>query len=216
MAKARLGESVLTDTFQPVKDFEAALCAYTGAPYAVAVHRCTNALTMCVEYMRAVKITIPKRTYVEVPQAIVRGGARVLFEELEWRGAYQLRPYPIWDSARRFRAGMYRELTGFVCLSFHRSKILGHTEGGAILTYSLQAATWFRLARFGGRAEGVAPKDDNFTMIGWPCYMIPEVASALLQRLVRLPKHNPDLPNDDYPDLSQRNWNGMWEQQKNG
>ena len=206
---------MLIDTFQPVKDFEAALCAYTGAPQAVAVHRCTNALTMCVEYVRARGIRIPKRTYVEVPQAIIRGGSRVSFEDLEWQGAYRLEPYSIWDSARRFHAGMYRDMGGLVCLSFHRSKILGHTEGGAILTNDRPAASWFRRARFGGRSEGVVPKDDDFTMIGWPCYMTPEVASALLQRLVRLPKHNADLPNDDYPDLSQWDWNGMWERQKN-
>jgi hypothetical protein len=33
--------------------------------------------------------------------------------------------------------------------------------------------------------------------------MSPEIAAEGLVRLMHLPKHNPDLPNDDYPDLSQ-------------
>jgi hypothetical protein len=39
-------------------------------------------------------------------------------------------------------------------------------------------------------------------MLGWHMYMSPEIAAEGLVRLMHLPKHNPDLPNDDYPDLS--------------
>lgn len=63
------------------------------------------------------------------------------------------------------------------------------------------ADRWLRRARFDGRTEGVDPKDDDF-ILGWHCYMSPEIAAEGLVRLSWLPKHNADLPNSDYPDLS--------------
>ena len=87
------------------------------------------------------------------------------------------------------------------CVSFHWSKILGLQQGGAILHDDPLADKWLRKARFDGRTEGVAPKDDNF-ILGWHAYLSPEIAALGLVRLSFLPKHNADLPNDDYPDLS--------------
>jgi dTDP-4-amino-4,6-dideoxygalactose transaminase len=88
------------------------------------------------------------------------------------------------------------------CVSFHWTKILGDTQGGAILHDNDEADAWFRKARFDGRTEGVAPKDDQFDMIGYHCYISPDVSARLLAKLSVLPKHNADLPNDEYPDLS--------------
>ena len=90
-----------------------------------------------------------------------------------------------------------------VCTSHHWSKTLGIQQGGCILHDDPEADAWLRRARFDGRTEGVAPKDDNITQVGWHCYMSPEVAAESLVRLHFLPKHNASLPNDDYPDLSQ-------------
>jgi dTDP-4-amino-4,6-dideoxygalactose transaminase len=90
----------------------------------------------------------------------------------------------------------------YQCLSFHSSKILGDTQGGAILHDNPEADEWFRKARFDGRTEGVAPKDDTFDMVSYHCYLSPDVAARLLWKLSVLPKHNADLPNDPYPDLS--------------
>ena len=112
----------------------------------------------------------------------------------------------------------------FVCASFHSTKTLGikrdqyvggyHPgwapppvpwdieQGGAILHNSPEADAWFRRARFDGRTEGVAPKDDHFDMIGHHCYMSPATARLGLRLLRKLPQHNAPLPNDDYPDLS--------------
>jgi hypothetical protein len=61
-----------------------------------------------------------------------------------------------------------------LCVSFHWSKTLGGVpQGGAILHDDEEADAWLRRARFDGRTEGVAPKDDTFTLIGWHCYMSP-------------------------------------------
>jgi dTDP-4-amino-4,6-dideoxygalactose transaminase len=89
-----------------------------------------------------------------------------------------------------------------LCVSFHASKILGLEQGGAILHDDAEADAWFRRARFDGRAEGVAPKDDTGIIVGWHCYMNPSTAAQGILKLHSLPRHNDPLPNDDYPDLS--------------
>ena len=151
----------------------------------------------------SVSYSIPKHTYVSVPQSIIHAGSPVLFHDEDWTGAYQLRPYPIWDCARRFTSGMYGA-GQFQCLSFHPSKILGLSgHGGAILHDDEEADEWLRKARYDGRTEGLAPKDDNITVMGYHCYMTPPAAAEGLVKLALLPDHNEDLPNDDYPDLSQ-------------
>lgn len=224
---------------QVTRDFEKALCEYTGAPYAVAVNSCTMALTLAVAWhlrkdapmtatlMETLQqqggqyIEIPKRTYVSVPMAIIHAGGRPTFRDEDWLGEYQLKPLPVWDSARLFTSGMYDRIVAdekkyidegdgthsalhsMVCLSFHASKTLGIEQGGAILHDNPEADKWLRRARFDGRTEGVAPRHDHFDMICWHCYMNPSTAAQGILRLHSLPKHNAPLDNDDYPDLSQ-------------
>lgn len=195
----------MKNPFQVVRDFEAALCEYTGAPYAVTVTSCTAALLLACAWFRKTRgphvLLIPKRTYVGVPMSVVHAGHAIQFDDHDWKGEYRLTPLPIYDSARLFTSGMYRQ--GMMqCLSFHWSKTLGIQQGGAILHDNPEADEWLRRARFDGRKEGVAPKDDHDMIIGWHCYMSPEIAAEGLVRLSHLPKHNDPLPNSDYPDLS--------------
>lgn len=188
--------------------FEDALCEYTGAKYAVALNSCTAALLLAVQWcdrhdiprpMQGVQI--PRRTYVSVPNAIKLAGCFPTWRDETWSGAYQLKPFPVWDSARRFTSGMY--IAGvFQCVSFAAAKILGAEQGGAILHDNIEADTWFRRMRFDGRTEGVDPREDSFDLVGHHCIMIPSVAATLLVRLHHLPKHNADLPHYEYPDLS--------------
>lgn len=200
-----------------VKDFEAAVCEYTGAPYCVAVNSCTMALLLAVAYhtkdlinhvsdgdwveYKRIPIEIPKLTYVSVPMSIIHAGGRPTFRDEQWSGAYQLKPLPVWDSARRFTSGMYAA-GSMMCVSFHATKVVGDTQGGAILHDNPEADVWLRKARFDGRTEGVAPIDDTFDQIGYHCYMSPDTAAKLLLKMWSLPKHNDDLPHDIYPDLS--------------
>lgn len=198
---------------QVTKDFERALCEYTGAPYAVAVNSCTMALLLAVAWrlrdpmwnqIHGSRVEIPKRTYVSVPMSIIHAGGRPVFRDEEWRGYYQLSPLRIWDSARWFSGSMFDKFLpqSFVCVSFHWSKTLGIQQGGAILHDNYAADQWLRRARFDGRTEGVPPSMDIFSMVGWHAYMSPEVAAEGLVRLSFLPKQNDPLPNDNYPDLS--------------
>lgn len=201
--------------YQVVKDFEQALCDYTGAKYAVTTTSCTMALFLACrwhyvsEYSyssnpRDYIVTIPSRTYVSVPMSIIHAGFRVAFNDYEWGGGYMLCPLPILDSARHFYSGMGEDFEDNVmqCVSFHWSKTLAIGQGGAILHNNEEADEWFRKARFDGRTEGVCPADDTFDMLGYHAYMSPRDAAEGLSRLAVLPKHNDPLPNDDYPDLS--------------
>ena len=213
----------MSNPFDVVRQFEAELCLYTGAPYAVSVTSCTAALMLAVAWHikpfhwdgRPAKawepreVDIPKRTYVGVPMSIIHAGGRPTFRDEEWVGSYQLKPLPVWDCARIFTAGMWDRPGGMACVSFHWAKTLGIQQGGAILHDSTEADHWLRRARFDGRLEGVAPKnqDPRDWIVGWHCYMAPETAAAGLVRLANLPRHNEPLPwgqgtDSDYPDLS--------------
>ena len=189
--------------YQIVEDFEHALCAFTGSPYAVAVSSCTIALEMICAYLKVEDITIPKRTYASVPQAIVKTGGRVYFGDINWHGAYQLLPSPIWDCAPRFTKPMYEPGT-YQCLSFHRRKVLGHTEGGAILLDNEQASHILRVMRHDGRPAG-APMP---IMIGYHAVMSPGIAAELLAKLPYI-GDGWEMPCDDYPDLSRIEWNKL-------
>ena len=194
--------------YQVTRQLEVMLCAYTGAKYAVCVNSASAALTLAVKWHTPKVrgplqgINIPRRTYVSVPCAILNAGPFwVTWRDEDWRGAYQLKPLPVWDCARRFTAGMYRP-GAFQCVSFSTSKILGIEQGGAILHDNAEADAWFRKMRFDGRTEGVSPHDDTFDVVGMHCIMLPSIAAQLVLKLHHLPKHNEDLPHYDYPDLS--------------
>ncbi len=199
-----------------VLDFEEALADYTGATYVVAVKRCCIALKGCCEYLGVKLVFLPKHTYEFVPASLVRSGVIINFDDRSWSGGYSLDPYPIWDYARRFQPGMY--VRGqYQCLSFHRSKILGYTEGGAVLTDDPRAVEWLRQWRDDGRK-----RSGRYDMIGESGLMYPEIALALDKKLhwrrTFYDEHfgpHPDLPNSDYPDLSKTDWNGLWTKQLN-
>lgn len=201
------------NAFQVVKDLEQAICDYTGAPYCVTVNSCTMALLLAVKYyadhfMRIgggaypKTVSCPKRTYVSVPMSIIHAGCHVEFRDEDWSGYYMLNPIPVYDSARYFTSGMYI-LGSMMCLSFHATKTLGDTQGGAIILNNPDAYEWLKRMRFDGRVEGIPPIADRFTEIGYHCYMSPDVAARLILKLNVLPYHNRPLDNDNYPDLSQ-------------
>ncbi len=196
---------------QVTKDFEQLLCEYTGSPYAVATNSCTSAILIALAYHidqkhlfsskeDRPKVSMPKPGYLSVPQSVIHAGGFPVFRDEEWQGTYQLEPYPVWDSARRFTSNMY--IPGqFQCASFHASKNLGIEMGGAVLLDDPVAVAWLRRSRFDGRTPGVAPIDDDYIMVGHHCYPNPSTMAIGILRLYSLPKDISDLPNDDFPSL---------------
>jgi dTDP-4-amino-4,6-dideoxygalactose transaminase len=198
--------------YRITEEFEKALSDYTKAPYVVALDNQSNALFLALMYekVEGLSITIPQRTYPSVPCEIIHAGGLVKFSPVEGKtlkGAYQLIPTKVIDSALRFTRDMYVPHS-HMCLSFTGPyKHLKLGKGGAILTDDRDAYLWFKRARFSGRRE-CSYHDDSFDMIGWNFYMMPDIAARGLLLMAQFydnitgkPKDNLDLELP-YPDLS--------------
>ena len=202
--------------YKITEDFEKSLSDYTGAPSVVTVDNQSNALFLSLYYEKNVNktintdtIKIPSRTYPSVPCEIIHNGLKVDFKPVEGKtikGAYQLEPTNVWDSALRFTSDMYLPNT-HMCISFTGPyKHFKLSKGGAILTDSLEAYHWFKRARYSGRRE-CSYHDDHFDMLGWNFYMMPELSTRgmlLMGQFYNIDgskKHNEDLELP-YPDLS--------------
>jgi len=199
----------MPNPYQSVIDFENVLAEYCGSKYAVAVESCTSALFLSLMatkefglYPDKMNVSIPSRTYPGVACSIIHAGFKVQFVDTEWNGEYELFPFKIWDSALRFKRGMYHG--GLQCISFHIKKLLPIGRGGAILLDNEEWAKWFRKARFDGR-NPVPLQEDHFDMLGWNCYMTPDQAARGLQLFqAKGDKEFEDLKVEEqgYPDLS--------------
>lgn len=197
--------------YKVTEDFEKALAKYTGAPYVVTLDNMSNALFLALKYegVDDIEISIPARTYPSVPCEIIHAGAKVNFESVQGeklKGAYQLKPTKVWDSALRFTSEMYMPST-HMCVSFTGPyKHFKLSKGGAILTDDIDAYHWFKRARFSGRRE-CSYHEDNLDMLGWNFYMMPELAARGLLLMNQFydmqgkPIENEDLELP-YPDLS--------------
>lgn len=194
------------------EEFENELSKYTGAKYVVTVDNQSNALFLSLMYekIKGKVIEIPSRTYPSVPCEIIHAGGKVKFLPVNGetlKGAYQLSPTNVWDSALCFRHNMYKPGT-HMCISFTGPfKHFKLSKGGAILTDNHEAYLWFKRARFSGRRE-CSYHDDNFDMLGWNFYMMPELAARGLLLINQFYDNTTGEPitNDDlelrYPDLS--------------
>jgi dTDP-4-amino-4,6-dideoxygalactose transaminase len=198
------------------EEFEQKLSEYTGAKYVVAVENQSNALFLSLYYEKNVKKTLtgdtvdcPSKTYPSVPCEIIHAGLKVNFIPVEGdtiKGPYRLYPSNVIDSALRFTSDMY--VTGtHMCLSFTGPyKTLKLSKGGAIITDDYQAMLWFKRARFSGRRE-CSYHDDNFDMLGWNFYMMPELAARgllMMTQFYDLKGKKKDMEDLElpYPDLS--------------
>ena len=192
--------------YKIVSMFEEEISEYTGAKYVVTVDSCTNALFLVCKYLQVKEVTIPSQTYLSVPMSIIHADGNVIFDKTpktnHWKGIYQLKPYPIYDAAKRFTSNMY--IAGsFMCLSFHIKKLLNIGKGGAILTDNKEAYEWFKKARYEGRSEKFY-KEDSIETLGWNMYMTPQDAAQGLCLLQTLPEINPDqVEHNGYRDLTE-------------
>ena len=185
-----------------VEEFEERIAEWAGSKYAVAVESGTAAIFLSLMFRKwefehlgipfRHEVIIPSYTYPSVPCSIIHAGGKVVFEDKEWEGEYELNDLDIWDSALRFKKSMYHG--GLQCLSFHIKKHLPIGRGGMILTDSITAFEWLRKARFDGR-NPVPLLEDNFTMLGYNMYMEPAQAARGIQLFEVL--RDKDLPDLD-------------------
>jgi dTDP-4-amino-4,6-dideoxygalactose transaminase len=187
--------------YEAVREFESQLSDYTGAPYVVCVDSSTDALFLCCYRLEVDVVTIPKHTYLSVPMSVIHSGGKVEFEDLKWSGIYQLKPYSIWDSAKRMKRNMYIK-GSYMTLSFHIQKHIPIGKGGAILCDNKDDYEWFKKARYEGRSE-VSYHEDDIEFCGWNMYMTPQEAVRGMELLRGLPDDSDDLvENPPYRDLT--------------
>ena len=197
---------MLHNPYKIVRMFEEEIAHYTGAPYAISIDSCTNALFLICKYLEVGEVTIPSKTYLSVPQSIIHAGGEVVFDRREetnnWKGIYQLKPYPIYDAAKRLKKDMYIPGT-YMGLSFHIKKLLPIWKGGMILTDNAEAADWFKKARYEGRSEKFY-KEDDITFHGWNMYMTPQQAAQGLAMFQNYSAEGGDLgEHNGYRDLTE-------------
>lgn len=182
--------------------FERKVAEFAGAKYGVSVDCCSNGLFLALKYLDAKGLVeIPKHTYLSVPMTIKHAGCHPTFRQEEWTGAYQLKPYPIWDAATRWRKGMY--LGGLHVVSFQIKKRVPIGRGGIILTDDKAAYDWLIKARYDGRDMEVPQWEDDTDICGWHMYMTPEDAARGIILMDQIPDDNPDTATwENYADLS--------------
>ncbi|MCC7422025.1 MAG: GNAT family N-acetyltransferase [Planctomycetaceae bacterium] len=192
----------MRNAFEIVNEFERQVADYAGSRFAVAVDTCSSALFLASRYLSVGTVRLPERTYCSVPAAVLHAGGRVKFSDLKWQGEYGLDPYPIVDSAGRFRRGMYGP-GEFRCVSFHWTKILPVGRGGMILHDNPDADEWFRLARFSGRHACDQFNDPGYALAGWNVYLDPCYAARGLTLLKNLPDSPADIrTHESYPSMA--------------
>jgi hypothetical protein len=70
-----------------------------------------------------------------------------------------------------------------------------------VLTNDGDFVEWAKKARFDGRTPGIPPKEDTFIR-GYHMMLEPEFALRGLRIMEHIKDEYPDIPNDDYADLS--------------
>jgi dTDP-4-amino-4,6-dideoxygalactose transaminase len=148
--------------FNKILEFETALAAFTGAPYAIMTDCCTHAIELCLRYDQIRECTFTPYTYLSIPMTMHKLGIRYdyfpdhLPHRQQWAGEYKFELTRIWDSARRLETNMYR-VGQMQCVSFGHDKPLAIGRGGAILLDDESAYQALLRMRYDGRDLTISP-----------------------------------------------------------
>lgn len=183
--------------FEKIAEFERALAAYAGAPYAIMTDCCTHAIELCLRNDRVARTRFTAFTYLSVVMTMHKLGIAYGLTGEQWQGEYHFHGTRIWDSARRLEPNMYRS-GQLQCLSFGHSKPLEIGHGGAILLDDAELAQRLGRMRYDGRDLAITPWQSQGTFdIGY--HYRPAIEDAELG-LVKLPAIQPQCQSVEYPD----------------
>jgi dTDP-4-amino-4,6-dideoxygalactose transaminase len=187
-----------------VELFEQKLCEYTGAPFAVAVDKCTNAILLSLEYFndKSVVLSIPSQTYISVPMTLLNLGYKIIFEDKKWKGSYRIGKTCVYDYAVGFEKDMY--VSGQIqCLSFQQKKRLPIGKGGAILLDDENMYKKLKRMRHDGRDSSipVSKENPNDIIMGYHMYMSPDEAVKGILLMNQLTNTYNLGSYKDYPNL---------------
>ena len=184
--------------FNKILQFESALAAYTGAPYAIMTDCCTHAIELCLRHDQPANLSFTAFTYLSVPMLMHKLSIDYRFVAEDWTGEYQFHGSRVWDSARRLEKGMYRA-SQMQCLSFGHGKPLQIGRGGAILLDDTAAYRRMLEQRYDGRNLDISPwQDQQIFRVGYHYRPTPEEAERGLELLPMLNERPKYVP---YPDL---------------
>ncbi len=187
--------------FKLVEEFEVRIAAFFDAPYAVAVDSCTHGIELALRYTRAVKLSVPKRTYISIPFL-----AHKLNIELEWRDDawvdYYHVTHNVIDAAVLWKRGSYLPGT-MMGVSFQHQKHLSLGRGGILLLDNKDVATEIKKMSYDGRLPGTPWREQNISTFGYHYYMTPETAELGLSKLPAAISTTPkQWVIGDWPDLT--------------
>lgn len=190
-----------------VKEFEEKIATFFGAPYAVAVDSCTHGLELCLRYLNASRITVPRRTYLSVPMLAYKLGITLGWVDAEWKDYYSLgtesfRSKEVFDAAVLWRKNSY--IPGkFMCLSFQYQKHLSLGRGGMILCPDKESYDQLKKMSYDGRLPDIPWREQDIDTMGYHYYMTPETAAlglSKLQAAIDTPPRQWTI--EDWPDIS--------------
>ena len=203
-----------SDTIDIIDIFEKKVAKFAGSKYGVAVNSSSSGIFLCLKYYQAMygnqkdfptTITVPSRTYISVPMTVINAGFKVKFEDIKWKGIYDLEPFNLVDGATRWTKDMYVGDGALQVVSFQVKKRIPIGAGGMILTDDKKEYEWLKLASHDGRNMNVHYGDDEFAIIGWHMNMIPEDAARGILLIDSVPEVNEDVYSwENYYDISKR------------
>jgi|TARA_R100000482_G_C5097117_1_gene133819 dTDP-4-amino-4,6-dideoxygalactose transaminase len=203
-----------SDPIDIIDIFEKKVAKFAGSKYAIAVNSASSGIFLCLKHYQntygnqkdfPTTITVPSRTYISVPMTVINAGFKVKFEDIKWKGIYDLEPFNLVDGATRWTKNMYVGDGALQVVSFQIKKRVPIGAGGMILTDNKKEYEWLKLASHDGRNMNVHYGDDEFAVIGWHMNMIPEDAARGILLMDSLPEVNEDVYGwENYYDISKR------------
>jgi len=189
-------------SFNIVKEFEEKIADFYGAPYGVSVDACTHGIELCLRYVGANEIVVPKRTYLSVPMLANKMNLELKWKDEDWRDYYEIGNTGVYDAAVLWRKDSYIPKS-FMCISFQFQKHLSLGRGGMILTDDLVAKDELKKMSYDGRIPNVPWREQNVDTMGYHYYMTPETAQKGLDKFEEAKRTKPRkwLLND-WPDLT--------------
>ena len=148
--------------FKVVSEFESKIAKWFGAPYGVSVDCCTHGIELCLRRANVNSITVPKRTYLSVPNLASKLGIELKWKDEEWQDYYQIDDTNIYDAAVLWKENSYISGT-FMCLSFQFQKHLSLGRGGMILTDNKEAAIELKKMTYDGRLPDIPWREQNIS-----------------------------------------------------
>ena len=192
-------------SFNIVKEFEEKIADFYGAPYGVSVDACTHGIEICLRYVGANEIVVPKRTYLSVPMLANKMNLELKWKDEDWRDYYEIGNTGVYDAAVLWKENSYIPKS-FMCISFQFQKHLSLGRGGIILTDDKEARDELKKMSYDGRTPDKPWREQNVTTMGYHYYMTPETAQRGLDKFEEAKKTKPrKWLLEDWPDLTKMN-----------